>query len=250
MSNRHAIVGTHRLLLVLVTALATLLTSLLVTAGAPAQASTAPAAVAAAPSASVSERDITLTGSLGTRRTFHATLTRSATTLAGYTTPAKGDRALTPSVGSSRFDTFTGIYYYSYAQPIWTYTTDACMSLNGIEWKECMSFRIYYVRNHLTGRGVVVWGANYTFAGLRGVRHCHAPGSGTLLALPEHGLRRAPVRPGQDPDEAVGRVPDHLQPGPAGGLRLPRQRVRDRRLDRAVQRPGSLTACRRSSSGC
>jgi hypothetical protein len=185
MSNRHAIVGTHRLLLVLVTALATLLTSLLVTAGAPAQASTAPAAVAAvaaAPSASVSERDITLTGSLGTRRTFHATLTRSATTLAGYTTPAKGDRALTPAVGSSRFDSFTGIYYYSYAQPIWTYTTDACMSLNGIEWKECLSFRIYYVRNHLTGRGVVVWGANYTFAGLRGVRHCHAPGSGTLLA--------------------------------------------------------------------
>jgi hypothetical protein len=145
-----------------------------------------PVAVPANASASSFSRDITLTGSLGTTRTFHATVTRSATTLAGYTSKANGNRFVSSALASGRFDAYTGIDYYSPDQPIWTYTTDACMSLNLVEWNECLSFRIYYVRNHTTGKGVVIWGSNYTFAGLRGARHCHAPGSKTILARYEN----------------------------------------------------------------
>jgi hypothetical protein len=141
-----------------------------------------PASVPALAGASSSSRDVTLTGSRGTTRTFHATVTRSAPVLAGYVARANGNRFVAGAKALSRFDQYTGIDYYSTDQPIWTYTTDACLSLNLIEWKECMSFRIYYVRNHTTGKGVVIWGANYTFAGLRGARHCHSPGSMTIVA--------------------------------------------------------------------
>jgi hypothetical protein len=190
MSNRHARRPRIR-------ALRTVLTGLVLVIAAPGglaadRALAAPADVASATSAgagagaSTFSRDITLTGSLGTTRTFHATVTRSATTLAGYASKPNGNAFVAGALASGRFDTFTGIYYYANDQPIWTYTTDACLSLNLIEWKECMSFRIYYVRNHTTGQGIVIWGANYTFAGLRGARHCHAPGSGTTLARYEN----------------------------------------------------------------
>jgi hypothetical protein len=135
-----------------------------------------PAAIGAsipAADASVSSQDVAITGSLGTTKTFQATVTRSAAQPAGFLNGARP---------ADRWDSFTGKYYYSTDRPVWTYTTSVCMTLNLVEWKECMAFRIYYVTDHATGAPIVVWGKNYTFSGLRGSQTCHAPGSKSLFA--------------------------------------------------------------------
>jgi hypothetical protein len=82
---------------------------------------------------------------------------------------------------------FTGQYWpyvldgYHESVPVYTYTYKACVNLNLVEWTECMSGRIYYAYSTIDGQGVVVWGKNYTFHGLRGSQYCHTTGSRTIM---------------------------------------------------------------------